>query len=225
MSETPKQTKNAENHRGEIRNDAPLRRMQRQTDIEDEALLSRIARSDSAALSRLFEKYQRTIYSLILKIVRSEEDAAEILQDVFLQVWDKAGLFDSDRGSFAAWLTTLSHNKAINLLRSRRHKQSSMEVRKDLEELALIVTEETTERRTALDDETERDERQQMQRILDQIPEAQRTTIVMAYYSGYSQSEIAEALGVPLGTVKTRMRQGMIKLRELLGGRSSENVY
>ena len=123
-----------------------------------------------------------------------------------MQVWEKAGLFDQDRGSFGAWLSTLAHNKAINLLRSRRFKKSALEVRQDLDALVTLSSEATIERRTALDEQVDSGEREMMQSLLDQIPEAQRTALTMAYYSGYSQTEIAEALEVPLGTIKTRMR-------------------
>ncbi len=185
---------------------------------EDEKLLARIANADQDALSSLYDKYQRRIYSLVLRIVRNEDDAAEVMQDVFLQVWEKAGLFDQDRGSFGAWLATLAHNKAVNLLRSRRYKKAALEVRQDAAELSANPGEATVERRTPLDEQVESGERERMLALLEQIPEAQRVALTMAYYDGLSQTEIAEALGVPLGTVKTRMRQGMIKLRDMLIG-------
>lgn len=195
-----------------------MRNFSQRGERDDETLLANIATGDSEALSALYDKYQRRIYSLVLKIVRNEDDAAEVMQDVFLQVWEKAGLFDQERGSFGAWLTTLAHNKAINVLRSRRYKKSALEVRQDLEELSGVVSDATIERRTALDEQVEASDREQMLSLLAQIPEAQRQALTMAYYSGYSQTEIADALGVPLGTVKTRMRQGMIKLRDMLTG-------
>lgn len=203
---------------GEIRSGGLSRTLKGKAEQDDDTLLSKISAGDADALSSLYDKYQRRIYSLVLKIVRNEDDAAEVMQDVFLQVWEKAGLFDADRGSFGAWLTTLAHNKAINLLRSRRFKKSALEVRQDLEELSGFLNDATIERRTALDEQIESSERERMLSLLGQIPEAQRTALTMAYYSGYSQTEIAEALGVPLGTVKTRMRQGMIKLRDMLTG-------
>lgn len=203
---------------GEIRSGGLARRPKGSTAEADESLLSKISGGDTEALAKLYDKYQRRIYSLVLKIVRNEDDAAEVMQDVFLQVWEKAGLFDQDRGSFGAWLSTLAHNKAINLLRSRRFKKSALEVRQDLEELSSQTNEATIERRTALDEQIESSEREAMLALLNQIPEAQRTALTMAYYSGYSQTEIADALGVPLGTIKTRMRQGMMKLRDMLTG-------
>ncbi len=204
---------------GAIRNVEHLRILRKDSALEDLELLARISTGDSAALSRIYDKYKRKIYSLVLQIVKREEDASEIVQDVFLQVWDKATLFDDGRGTFSAWLSTLAHNKAINVMRSRRFKKSAQEVTQDLNDLSELGSEHTVEHRTALDEQIEDDERSQIMEVLNRIPSEQRTTLIMAYYSGYSQSEIAEALGVPLGTIKTRMRQGMIKLRELLDGR------
>lgn len=183
---------------------------------EDLVLLTLVARADAAALGKLYDKYQRKIYSLVLRILRNEEDAGEILQDVFLQVWEKAELFDRDRGSFSTWLATLAHNKAINLLRSKRAKKQSLEVNHDREEIAEISSDLMIEHRTALDEQIETGEREVMLSLLSKLTEDQRTALIMAYYNGYSQTEIADSLGVPLGTVKTRMRQGMIKLRELV---------
>lgn len=184
---------------------------------EDLVLIARIVRADAQALARLYEKYQRKVYSVVLRIVKTEEDAREILQDVFLQVWQKANLFEANRGSFSAWLVTLAHNKAINLLRSRRAKKTALEIKQDLEQLSELINEKTIESRTALDFQVESDEREHLLALLELIPVEQKTALVMAYYGGYSQSEIAKALGQPLGTIKTRMRQGMIRLHQLIG--------
>ncbi len=205
---------------GEIRPGTVVRinMNKKDSEAEDLLLLSRIAASDADALSRLYDKYQRKVYSAVLQIVRNQEDAGEVLQDVFLQVWEKAGLFDGNRGTFGAWLATIAHNKAINVLRSRRFKKSAQEIQQDFEQLSSILSPQTVDTRTALDNQIEDDERKQMLALLERIPLAQRTALILAYYSGYSQSEIAEHLQIPLGTVKTRMRQGMITLRELLDG-------
>lgn len=189
---------------------------------EDLVLIARIVRADAQALARLYEKYQRKVYSVVLRIVKTEEDAREILQDVFLQVWQKANLFEANRGTFSAWLVTLAHNKAINLLRSRRAKKTALEIKHDLEQFSELITEKTIESRTALDYQVESDEREHLLALLELIPIEQKTALVMAYYGGYSQSEIAKALGQPLGTIKTRMRQGMIRLHQLIGENSRD---
>lgn len=181
---------------------------------EDLHLLGLISQGDQKALAILYDKYERLIYSLTLRIVRNEDEARELQQDVFLQVWHKAALFDNERGTFVTWLVTLAHNKSINTLRSRRYKKSALEAKQDI---ADINHESTVDHHTPLRDAMESDERRHILSALDQIPELQRKALYLAYYEGYSQSEIAELLGEPLGTIKTRMRKGMMKLVSILG--------
>jgi RNA polymerase sigma-70 factor (ECF subfamily) len=195
------------------------------TESPDSALMNLIRQRDPQALTRLYNKYQRKVYSVVLRIVRNEEDACEILQDVFLLVWEKANLFDSDRGTFSGWLIAVAHNKAINLLRSRRWKKKLVEITQDLEQLSQLITDRTVERHTAFDDQLETDERERILSLLEQIPSEQQTPLLLAYYKGYSQSEIAKMLALPLGTIKTRMRQGIIKLRNLIGENTSNFEY
>ncbi|MEI8134897.1 MAG: sigma-70 family RNA polymerase sigma factor [bacterium] len=180
---------------------------------EDLHLLGRIAQGDQGALADLYDKYAKLIYSLTLRIVRNEDEARELQQDVFLQVWHKANLFDNERGKFITWLVTLAHNKSINTLRSRRFKKSALEAKQDISE---ITSDATTDYSTPEHDAIVNDERKNVLAALEQIPEAQRKALYLSYYEGYSQSEIAEMLGEPLGTIKTRMRKGMMKLAEML---------
>jgi RNA polymerase sigma-70 factor, ECF subfamily len=184
---------------------------------EDLTLLGQVSQKDQQALEALYEKYQRIVYSLVLRIVRDEDEASELLQDVFVQVWQKADLFDKDRGNFSTWLLTLAHNKAINTLRSKAYKKRSLETRGDDDEIMRLAGEAVTNVSTPLSEQIADDARVQVLDALRKIPEAQREALTLAYYEGLSQSEIAEKLGVPLGTVKTRMRQGMLKLKEFLG--------
>ncbi|MDP4221479.1 MAG: sigma-70 family RNA polymerase sigma factor [Bacteroidota bacterium] len=180
---------------------------------EDLELLALISQGDQKSLALLYDKYGRLIYSLTLRIVRNEEEAKELQQDVFLQVWNKAGLFDNERGSFVTWLVTLAHNKSINTLRSRRYKKSAQEAKQDIGD---ISHEATIDHHTPLREAMDNDERRHVLSALEQIPEQQRKALYLSYYEGYSQSEIAEMLGEPLGTIKTRMRKGMMKLVSLL---------
>jgi len=184
---------------------------------EDLTLLAQVSQKDQQALEALYAKYQRIVYSLVLRIVRDEDEASELLQDVFVQVWQKADLFDQDRGNFNTWLLTLAHNKAINTLRSKAYKKRALETRGDDDEIMRLAGEAVTELRTPLSEQIADDARKQVLDALRKIPDAQREALTLAYYEGLSQSEIAERLGVPLGTVKTRMRQGMLKLKEFLG--------
>jgi len=199
---------------GGIRSTAKMRIDKNMSNQEDLELLARISQGDQKSLAILYDKYARLIYSLTLRIVRNEEEARELQQDVFLQVWHKAGLFDNERGSFVTWLVTLAHNKSINTLRSRRYKKSALEAKQDI---ADITSDSTVSNHTPLSDALENDERRHVLSALEQIPELQRKALYLSYYEGYSQSEIAEMLGEPLGTIKTRMRKGMMKLVAILG--------
>lgn len=199
---------------GEIRSAPKLRIDKEKSNQEDLQLLALISQGDQKALAMLYDKYGRLIYSLTHRIVRNEEEARELQQDVFLQVWHKAGLFDNERGSFVTWLVTLAHNKSINTLRSRRYKKSAQEAKQDIGD---ITHDSTVDHHTPLRDAMESDERRHVLNALEQIPEMQRKALYLSYYEGYSQSEIAEMLGEPLGTIKTRMRKGMMKLVAILG--------
>ncbi len=184
--------------------------------LEDEYLLEQIKAADSKAFEKLYNKYSRKIYSLVKHMLHSEEEAQELLQDVFIQLWDKAWQFDSSRGNFSTWLMTVAHHKAINVLRSRRSKKAALEVHQDLSEVRELIPETTVELYTPLDEQVELDSRDHVIRLLSNLEENKRELMLMAYYKGYSQRDIAKALKIPLGTVKTRMRQAMMQLRELL---------
>ncbi len=199
---------------GGIRSVVKMRTDKDMSNQEDLQLLALISQGDEKSLAVLYDKYGRLIYSLTLRIVRNEDEARELQQDVFLQVWHKAALFDNERGTFVTWLVTLAHNKSINTLRSRRYKKSALEAKQDI---ADITSDSTTSHHTPLTDAMQTDERRHILAALEQIPESQRKALYLSYYEGYSQSEIAEMLGEPLGTIKTRMRKGMMKLVSILG--------
>jgi RNA polymerase sigma-70 factor (ECF subfamily) len=182
---------------------------------EDISLIDRIVKRDYQALERVYDKYQRKVFSVVLRIVKTEEDAREMQQDVFLTIWQKAALFNSSLGSLSAWIMTIAHNTAINGLRSKLAKQRKLEIKQDHQTLSELVIERTIERRTPLDDQVESDEKKYLHDLLEQIPANQRTILMMSYFDGYSQSQIAKALGQPLGSVKSSMRQGRIKLYKL----------
>jgi RNA polymerase sigma-70 factor (ECF subfamily) len=176
-------------------------------DIE---LLHAIARGDEAALARLYDNYRVILFGLLVRILNSREEAEDILQDVFIQVWRRAKDFDEQRGRPFTWLVTLARSRAIDRLRQLGARQR----------LTAGVTQdqEQTERVSdALTDTVKAEEKATIQRALAQLPAEQRQTLLLAYFEGLTQSEIAARLGAPLGTIKTRMRAGMIKLRALLG--------
>ena len=181
-------------------------------DVRDQdwaALIGRMAGGDESALSALYDRSSRLIFGLLLRILNDAGLAEEVLLDVYMQVWRQAGKYDQHRGKTLAWLVTIARSRAIDRLRSIRQE----EMRKE----SLDATERGLTLTTAFEDPTIAPERQKLVRgALQSLPPEQREVIEMAYYLGLSHSEIAARLGQPLGTVKTRTRLGMMKLREQL---------
>ncbi|MEP6570547.1 MAG: sigma-70 family RNA polymerase sigma factor [Acidobacteriota bacterium] len=174
----------------------------------DVELLHAVARGDEAALARLYDAYRVILFGLLVRILNSREEAEDILQDVFIQVWRRAKDFDETRGRPFTWLITLARSRAIDRLRQLGARQR----------LATGAAQEQTETVSdALSDTIKVAERETVRQALAKLTEEQRHTLVLAYFDGLTQSEIATKLNAPLGTIKTRMRSGMIKLRALLG--------
>jgi RNA polymerase sigma-70 factor (ECF subfamily) len=176
------------------------------------ALLPAVARGDIASFEALFDRYSGTLYALLLRILGNPEDAQEVLQETFVKVWTNAKMFDAVRGSEAAWLISIARSRGIDKLRSRR-------IRVDRENDAgreISIHSSFVEKTTGADDAIRSEERTAVRGALAELPEAQRVALELAYFEGLSQSEIAERLGEPLGTVKTRMQLGMKKLRDRL---------
>jgi RNA polymerase sigma-70 factor (ECF subfamily) len=179
-----------------------------QAPITDAELLRQIAGGDEVALASLYDRYKSILFSLILRILHSQSEAEDILQDVFIQVWNKASDFDETRGRPFTWLVTLSRSRSIDRLRqlSSRERTATEATRDAPEEWTDAETEAIKSEQSAV-----------VRSALAELPEEQRRTLLLAYFEGLTQTEIAARLNAPLGTVKTRMRSGMIKLRELLG--------
>lgn len=177
-------------------------------DIE---LLKAVSRGDEQALAQLYDNYRVILFGLLVRILNSREEAEDVLQEVFLQVWRRAKDFDETRGKPFTWLVTLARSRAIDRLRSlgARDRVAQASVREASEEVS-----------DAAFDTFRSEQRTLVTSALSQLPEEQKRPLVLAYFDGLTQSEIAANLGAPLGTVKTRMRAGMIKLRELLAGKN-----
>ncbi len=178
----------------------------------DRALLARMAAGDERALGELYGRHGSTAYALALAIVGERADAEEVVGDAFGQAWRTAAQFDPGRGSVAAWLATITRTRALDLVRARGRRARAIEraAQASGEGLAAPLS------RTGdpPDRGVERQEaRRLVQRSLAELPEAQRRVIELAYFGGLTQTEIAAELNEPLGTVKTRMRAGMEKLR------------
>ena len=177
------------------------------------AILPAIAAGDTVAVAELYDRHGSTLYALLLKILGDRSDAQEVLQETFVTAWRRAGDYDPGRGSEIAWLVSIGRNRAIDRLPSRKLRA----VREDEagREIPIagpsVVSSGDAERQAILGQL-----RTRMRSALTELPEAQQSVLELAYFQGMSQSEIAEKLGEPLGTIKTRTQLAMKKLREKL---------
>lgn len=181
----------------------------------DSALVAQAAGGDERALGDLYDRYGGMSFSLACAIVGEHADAEEVVADAFAQVWRSASGFDTARGSVAAWLATIVRTRALDLVRSRKRRARVLEeaavVTDEGESLVLAPSVESTDRSAELTETSVI-----VRKSLAELPLPQRRVIELAYFGGLSQSEIAAQLSEPLGTVKTRMRAGMDKLRQAL---------
>jgi RNA polymerase sigma-70 factor (ECF subfamily) len=173
------------------------------------SLVQRVATGDQSALAALYDTTNRLIYGLVLRVLGDASSAEEVLLDVYTQVWRQAASYDTNRGAPLAWLTTIARSRAIDRLRSGWQDQRRKE--------PLDALGDAPENSASPEEMTVASERQRFVReALNSLKPEQREVIELAYYSGLSHSEIAVKLNQPLGTVKTRTRLGMMKLREAL---------
>jgi len=175
--------------------------------VSDVALLQAIARGDEASLARLYDQYRVILFGLLVRILNSREEAEDVLQEVFLQVWRRAGDYDEQRGKPFTWLVTLTRSRAIDRLRvlSARQRLATS-----------VAQDQPAEASDALKETVRSEQKDIVRQALAELPEEQRRTLLLAYFEGLTQIEIAAKLNAPLGTVKTRMRSAMTKLRETL---------
>jgi RNA polymerase sigma-70 factor, ECF subfamily len=175
----------------------------------DVQLLKAIAAKDEAALAQLYDRYRVILFGLLMRILNNREEAEDVLQEVFLQVWRKAADFDENRGRPFTWLVTLGRSRGIDRLRTltARERVAEAGARDAVEEVS-----------DAASDAFRSEQRGLVTNALAQLPDEQKGPLMLAYFDGLTQSEIAKHLGAPLGTVKTRMRTGLMRLRELLAG-------
>lgn len=172
-------------------------------------LIRGVADGDQQSLAALYDATSRTVYGLLLRILADASAAEEVLLDVYTQVWRQAATYSRERGTALAWLTTIARSRAIDRLRRGRQEQQRTE--------PLDPAQQFAARGTSAEDEVRAGEvRAVVRRALDSLAPEQREVIELAYYGGMSHSEIAAARGLPLGTVKTRTRLGMMRLREML---------
>ncbi len=177
-------------------------------------LMARILRNDIKAFEELYDKFNRVVFSVILNIVRIPAEAEEILQEVFVTLWNKRQEYDFSKSSPVTWMITMARNRAIDKLRSNEFKGAMRSNSLEDSPLSSMRNEGDNPLDGALFDEKQR----LVQSALQQLPQDQQIIIRVAYFEGLSQSEIAQRYSIPLGTVKTRMRLAMKKLYELLKG-------
>lgn len=174
-------------------------------------LLRKIGEGDRASFDDLYQRFSGVLFSTIYKVLNNQAEAEDVLQEVFLQIWDKASLFDSSRGKPLTWALTMARNKAIDRLRSaQRRYRLKDEVGKENQGQENITEQDSV-------DEVYAKEKSALVRdAVMQLSQEQRQAIELAFFSGLTQAEIADELNEPLGTVKARIRRGMIKLRQLI---------
>lgn len=172
-------------------------------------LLRRSARGDEAAFAEVYDATSSRVYGLIVRVVRDPAQAAEVAQECYLQVWQNAARFDSSRGSVLGWILTMAHRRAVDRVRSaqsageRDQRFALREPREEIDTGDVVV---------------DRMEAERVRRALGELTPVQRQAIELAYLGGYTHSEVAGLLEIPLGTAKTRLRDGLIRLRDFFEG-------
>ncbi len=174
-----------------------------------EALLRLVARGDQAAFERLYDRVAGPVLGVVLRVLRDPAQSEEVAQEVLVEVWRTASRFDPARGGAATWILTMAHRRAIDRVRSAQAATD-----RDAKVAQLDHSPAYDEVSEAVEARLERD---QVRRALESLTDLQREAVRLAYYGGYTYREVAELLDVPLGTVKTRLRDGLSRLRDALG--------
>jgi RNA polymerase sigma factor (sigma-70 family) len=182
--------------------------------LSDEALVALVSRSDESALAELYDRIGGTAYGLAYRVLRDEALAEDAVQDAFLGLWRSAGSFVPERAKASTWILTLVHRRAVDVVRREQRRRT------EPLEAAPEPAEGSAEEAAWL-----RLDRERVQAALAQLPDQQREAIELAYYGGYTQSELADRLGQPVGTIKSRMFAGLARLRELLDDESERTSW
>lgn len=174
----------------------------------DQLLIDRIKKREKAAFREIYSRFSQLVFNLVFKVLNDREETEEVVQEVFLQIWNKAGAYDSSRGALSTWIINISRSRSIDRLRKLGKKGYSIDLNEETlssnYDFSLII-------------ENREERKKVIQEALDSLPEDQRTAIEMVYYQGFTHVETAETLNQPVGTIKTRLRLGVAKLRERIG--------
>jgi RNA polymerase sigma-70 factor (ECF subfamily) len=180
--------------------------------LADQSALARMARGDQDALAELYDRHARPIFSLALRILQDRTEAEDVVQEVFAQAWAQAGRYETSRGAVAAWLLNMTRSRAIDRLRSKRSRPvEAVDPETALDKMPGDGVPQDVQLLSA-------EQVGKLRNALQELPALQRIALELAYYEGLTHAEIADRLEQPLGTVKTRIRQAMIKLRESMAG-------
>ena len=184
-----------------------------QQDLEDERLVQRVARGDERALEQLYDRYGQAVYSLALRIVRDPETAEDLAQEVFVRLWRYAHTYEPTRGRFVGWLLGIAHNLALNEVRRWQSRPQKAELPATDDERSYDLIDESAD---SAETAWQNIRRQAIVAAMQQLPAPQRQAIELAFFGGLTHLEIATRLGDPLGTIKSRIRIGMQRLKQLL---------
>ena len=175
-------------------------------------LLARVAKRERAAFEQLYDRYANILYATAMKFLKEDADAQDVVQDVFIQIWDKAKLYDPAKGKPLTWALTLTRNRSIDRIRAIQRRTR---LRDDFEKETVVDESEGV--REALSGVDASEKSQILRDAVGRLSPEQRNVIELAFFGGFTQSEIADRLGEPLGTIKARARRGLMKLKEILG--------
>jgi RNA polymerase sigma-70 factor (ECF subfamily) len=181
--------------------------------VQDPDLVRRVAEKDKTAFGSLYDRYSQLALNLAWRILNERQEAEDVVQEAFLQIWREAPSYDPKRANVSTWITTITRSRAIDKLRSRKARRIYDPANEDVQEMAEQLPDKGIQR-------DDLDNRLLVRKAFGSLSVEQRVAIEMAYYEGMSQTEIAEALREPLGTIKTRIRSGLLRLKEMLGSRS-----
>jgi len=180
--------------------------MQQKSNRElDQQLIDQVIKGDKAAFKEIYSRFSQVVYNLALRMLRDKEDAEEVVQEIFLQVWKKAYSYDSERGAVSTWILNIARSRSIDKLRTVGYRQQNIEIDEEKvnsnDDLSRII-------------EDKEESKNVIRQALDSLPDKQRIAIEMVYFAGFTHLEAAEKLNEPVGTIKTRIRLGVLKLKD-----------